>query len=205
MMMLVMMIILFAVRSGGEAGVYSSGRRNLRDCYNGRRHHIHRHCHCHCRHHRHRHCRWRHHRYLIPSLSSWKRQWSGWSWVGSRGCLQAWAKGNLQQCSKGDLCWHTGSLFVCLFVGFCLSILDISAIWIMNCHQYWHHQHNMKYQVPKCETVETNVCNPVTRSMCQIVARFEIYKKSFWLTDWLVGWLIDYMVRYWLIHFLLPG
>ena len=37
----------------------------------------------------------------------------------------------------------------------------------------------MKYQVPKCETVETNVCNPVTRPMCQIVARFEIYKESF--------------------------
>ena len=56
MMMLVMMIILFAVRSGGEAGVYSSGRRNLRDCFNGRRHHIH---HQH-RHHRH-HCQHRGH------------------------------------------------------------------------------------------------------------------------------------------------
>ena len=62
MMMLVMMIILFAVRSGGEAGVYSSGRRNLRDRYNGRRHQIHRQCHCRHRHrHRHHHRHHRHH------------------------------------------------------------------------------------------------------------------------------------------------
>ena len=27
------------------------------------------------------------------------------------------------------------------------------------------------WQVPKCETVDKNICNPVTRSMCQLVQR----------------------------------
>ena len=36
----------------------------------------------------------------------------------------------------------------------------------------------MKYQVPKCETVEKNVCNPVTRPMCQIVQMVKIEQET---------------------------